>query len=531
MLLPYLRKTDTTNMLTPYLRKADTSLLNLTSRFATKLNISDTLNMLSKYLRRADTTAMLLPYLRKADTTNMLLPYFRDTDTSLLNLTSRFSAKQNTLSNPVTGTGTINYLPKFTTTGSTIGNSTLIDNGTTVSTASILSTTNYASLNAGNNTHRFTNTLSGNQTTFTPSSGFITSFFNANSSGGWYYNDTVGNSGFPILSILSTSNDRKKSGIALNSQGTSNDTYTPAITFSSLSNNSNYYSAYAAIIGKKTGTGNNTFPDNLPDNNWNSGHIEFYGTTQATSSLGGIMRNANMVVGVGVGIGYTSPPTINGRLIVSEKIGIGNDSPTNTLDVSGTFRATGAATLSSTLAVQGDITENGNNVLTSADTTNMLLPYMRDADTTNMLAPYIERGDTATMLNPYWRSDKYSGTLPIANGGTGAESASVARTTLAVGYVFAEVTAGTVVLLGSNRVSLVNTGGSLTTQLDLTPATNGRMYMIKNLASGTVVSDASNVIPFNGGSAGTAILGAGNVTPQWCTLVADGINWHIMQAN
>jgi hypothetical protein len=55
--------------------------------------------------------------------------------------------------------------------------------------------------------------------------------------------------------------------------------------------------------------------------------------------------------------------------------------------------------------------------------------------------------------------------------------------------------------------------------------------MIKNLASGTVVSDASNVIPFNGGSAGTAILGAGNVTPQWCTLVADGTNWHIMQAN
>jgi hypothetical protein len=175
-------------------------------------------------------------------------------------------------------------------------------------------------------------------------------------------------------------------------------------------------------------------------------------------------------------------------------------------------------TLSSTLAVTGDITENGNNVLTSADTTTML-------------APYIERGDTATMLNPYWRSGRFSGTLPIANGGTGAESASVARTTLAVGYLFIEVTAGTVATLTSNRVSLVNTGGSLTTQLDLTTATNGRMYMIKNLASGTIVSTASNVIPFNGGSAGTAILGAGNVTPQWCTLVADGTNWHIMQRN
>ena len=67
---------------------ADTSQLNLTSRFATKLNISDTLNM-------------LVPYLRKADTTLMLSPYFQDADTSLLNLTSRFSTKQNTLS----GTG------------------------------------------------------------------------------------------------------------------------------------------------------------------------------------------------------------------------------------------------------------------------------------------------------------------------------------------------------------------------------------------------------------------------------------------
>jgi hypothetical protein len=95
MLAPYLRKADTTNMLLPYFRDSDTSLLNLTNRFAAKLNISDTLNMLSKYLRRADTTLMLLPYLRKADTTNMLSPYFRDADTSLLNLTNRFNTKLN----------------------------------------------------------------------------------------------------------------------------------------------------------------------------------------------------------------------------------------------------------------------------------------------------------------------------------------------------------------------------------------------------------------------------------------------------
>jgi len=181
-------------------------------------------------------------------------------------------------------------------------------------------------------------------------------------------------------------------------------------------------------------------------------------------------------------------------------------------------RVTGNVNIGTSLAVTGAITEGGNNVLTSADTTTMLTPY-------------IERGDTATMLNPYWRSGKFSGTLPIANGGTGAENASVARSTLDVGYVFVESTAGSSIVLSSNRVSIVNTGGASTTSIDLTTATNGRQYMIKNLATGTVISTASNVIPFSGGSAGTAILSAGNVTPQWVTLVADGTNWHIMQRN
>ncbi|ETB63582.1 TPA: hypothetical protein DIC38_02640 [Candidatus Nomurabacteria bacterium] len=42
------------------------------------------------------------------------------------------SAFQTALTNPVTGTGTLNYIPKFTATGSTIGNSLIFDNGTNV---------------------------------------------------------------------------------------------------------------------------------------------------------------------------------------------------------------------------------------------------------------------------------------------------------------------------------------------------------------------------------------------------------------
>ena len=324
----------------------------------------------------------------QADTTFL----FTQSDTLSLNLTSRFAAKQNTLTNPVTGTGTTNTLPLFTG-ASTLGNSIVQQSSNNIG----INTTPFASLTLG--------------------------------------------------------------------QGKN-------IMLDASSNN-------------------------IP-------RILFYESNA---------RNENDVQ-FGAKIQYNSP---SDRLEFIMRDSFSADLSGDELAIS-IVRQTGNTTIHKDLTVTGNITESGNNVLTSADTTTML-------------APYIERGDTATMLNPYWRSGKFSGTLPITNGGTGAESPSVARTTLGVGYIFIEVTAGAAVLLTSNRVSLVNTGGSSTTQLDLTTATNGRMYMIKNLASGTVVSYDSNVIPFNGGSAGTAILGAGNVTPQWCTLVADGTNWHIMQRN
>ena len=69
----------------------DTSLLNLTSRFNTKLNISDTSTMLSNYNTRINSK------LNISDTLSMLAPYFRDADTTLLNLTSRFATKLNAL--------------------------------------------------------------------------------------------------------------------------------------------------------------------------------------------------------------------------------------------------------------------------------------------------------------------------------------------------------------------------------------------------------------------------------------------------
>jgi hypothetical protein len=60
---------------------------------------SDTItlsNRIDNKLSLIDTASMLLPYLKLADTTSMLAPYFRDSDTTMLNLTTRFNSKLNT---------------------------------------------------------------------------------------------------------------------------------------------------------------------------------------------------------------------------------------------------------------------------------------------------------------------------------------------------------------------------------------------------------------------------------------------------
>jgi hypothetical protein len=183
----------------------------------------------------------------------------------------------------------------------------------------------------------------------------------------------------------------------------------------------------------------------------------------------------------------------------TDRVGIGYASPTKTLDVNGEIRiGTVTATPTSLLG------KDGSNVVGNV----------------RLTSPLSLAGDSLNL-----------GTVPISKGGTGATTASAARSTLDVDYLFIEVSAGSSVSIIRNRISLVNTGTFTTTSIDLTPATNGRMYMIKNLAVGSVVSNSSNVIPFAGGLPGTAILSAGNVTPQWCTLIADGTNWHIMQKN
>jgi len=78
--------------------------------------------------------------------------------------------------------------------------------------------------------------------------------------------------------------------------------------------------------------------------------------------------------------------------------------------------------------------------------------------------------------------------------------------------------------------TICNGAGSITVTLPTAAAPNiGLEIMIKTIAAQTVVSASSNVVPLVGGGAGTAILAA--TAGKYATLVSDGTNWIIMQAN
>ena len=89
------------------------------------------------------------------------------------------------------------------------------------------------------------------------------------------------------------------------------------------------------------------------DNNDASGSIHILNTELGQGERSADLRDAKLTI-------------TNGG-----NVGINDTTPSFALEVNGTLGVTGAATLSSTLAVQGDITENGNNVLTSADTLSL----------------------------------------------------------------------------------------------------------------------------------------------------------------
>ena len=558
---------DTASMLLPYFRDADTSLLNLTSRFALKLNAADTASLSSRINTKGTVSSVATGF-------GLLGGTVTTTGTLLLDSAIVFTRIRDSIVDVAIGNDTIKILKQeYAPATTSVLTWTITPKFPIQLKAYILVFRNGQLLN--NDQYNLTDT---NQITIVSTSFKVGSNYTVATVSGI---GSVGSGVFPNPVY-------PEAGIALSTGST---------WASSIPNNStNWNIAYNDKINNAVFTGTDTktltltqldggtFTPTFNDLQGvtGSGTIgfipKFSTTTEVTNSviqessgnIGiGVAPIANLTFDVAKNILLKSGSTGIASILFSEtgtpsstdvefggilryngildrmelvtRDNLGGSNVTNTgltMDrITGNIGLLKPTTISSSLTVTGNITEGGNNVMTNLDTvslSNRIDAKLNKTDTASLSTRIdlkLNKTDTATMLNPYWRSGKFSGTLPIANGGTGAENASVARSTLDVGYVFVESTAGSSINLSSNRVSIVNTGGASTTSIDLTTATNGRQYMIKNLATGTVISTASNVIPFSGGSAGTAILSAGNVTPQWVTLVADGTNWHIMQRN
>ena len=182
----------------------------------------------------------------------------------------------------------------------------------------------------------------------------------------------------------------------------------------------------------------------------------------------------------------------------SGNVGIRDTTPSYTLDVNGTLNATGATTLGSTLAVSG---------ATTLSTTTATPTVLLGKDGSNVVGQlYIDGGLSIIGSNLYGIKPSYSSIT-----GTSATYSSDYMNTVNALYI------------------KVNNNSTVTITLPSATSQNGKSITVKNLGTGAVNSNSNNVEPFNSTSLGTSILSSGG--GKWATLVSDGTNWVIMQAN
>lgn len=93
------------------------------------------------------------------------------------------------------------------------------------------------------------------------------------------------------------------------------------------------------------------------------------------------------------------------------------------------------------------------------------------------------------------------------------------------------ITTTTYTVVNVDQWLVFNSASTCTVTLPTANAANaGRTLFVKNIAAISVVSaTAASVKPIGSNTAGTAILSA--TAGKWATLVCDGMNWVIMQAN
>ena len=117
-----------------------------------------------------------------------------------------------------------------------------------------------------------------------------------------------------------------------------------------------------------------------------------------------------------------------------------------------------------------------------------------------------------------------------ANNADGAVTASVLTLSkYAVSTTINTQTGASYTVVDTDTDIIANRAGTVTLTLPTASAYTGREIVVKTVTANTVVSNASNVVPANSTSAGTAILAA--TAGKFARLKSDGANWIIMDNN
>jgi hypothetical protein len=439
---------------------------------------------------------------------------------------------QTKLTNPITGTGTTNYLSKFTGT-TALGNSTIFDNGnigigTNNPTVAIdlLNSTSAQSAKIKLSTE-FTGAIrtltigSGDGITWdipasTSQSPYIDVIGGDNSLGGGnFYIKTQGTEKFTV---------RQNGNIGIN-------TLTPSYK---LDVNGTFNASGNSLIGGTLGVTGATTLSNLAGS----------GTRMVTASSLGLLSTQSIPTGTVTSVSAASPnpngltvatgtttPVISMSLAGSGTIGVVS-ATTQTFGGDKTFN--GVLNASSDLNVTGLSTLTGGATIGTMSTQSAL---------TNIIGVNSSNTIGEIGLNSVFSLS--SGVLNIQEAGSSQRGIVTSTTqsfggnktfTDIVGFSksiqrpIATITGNTTIQTSNCWVIVNNTGGTTTLTLPDATLATGTELMIKTAQAQAVISASSNVVPLTfANTASTSILPA--TDGAWCTLVSNGTFWVTMQAN
>jgi hypothetical protein len=253
------------------------------------------------------------------------------------------------------------------------------------------------------------------------------------------------------------------------------------------------------------------------------GRWNFYASGTAGNYFAG-----NMLIGNTGGTSY-SVPNIIGTLTTSNlQVATTGTSVSASLQQYGDSAQVPAAL---TLAKSRSDTIGAQTIITSGDDLGAVL--FAGSDGTS----FINAASILTEVDGTPGTNDMPGRLIFSTTADGAASptermriSSVGFTTLTGSFARSTpVTKTASFALAATENSIICNGAGIVVTLPAASAWPGREVMIKTIAAQAVVSASANVVPLTTAVAGTAILAA--TAGRFATLISDGTNWVIMQAN